>query len=171
MSIPTLQLTKIAKRWKDILHNSQRLREYCVEKYKKPPTIFVGVNGKKFPDSRHCPAIFILPGIKTEGLMPAEYPYALTISWSVLQQDVVVDGVRQKWSECVNGELIEFLGVYESDDFGQLVMSILQEELMDDWPISKIDYNIDTQEYYPQWPGFAVLTTEIEPAIGEELHY
>lgn len=166
----TLKLTTIAKKWRDILAGSTRIRDYCMAKYQKPPTFFLGINGKKFPDHRHCPAIFILPGIKTEGLIP-EFPYALTVSWSIKQDDIITDGARKKWTENLVGESIEFLGVTETDDFGQLILEVLQAGLDETFPISKIDYNIDTQEYYPQFPGYMILTTEINPAMGEQLEY
>lgn len=170
MAITTLILSKMARRWRDILRDSARIRQYCQNNYGKPPTIFLGVNGKKLPDERHCPAIFILPGIKTEGLIP-EFQYALSVSWSIKQPDVEVDGIRKKWTENLTGESIEFLGVTESDQFGQMIFEELQSAVEDDFPITKMDYNIEIQEHYPQFPGFMILTTEIEPAMGEEITY
>lgn len=169
-TITTLQINTMARRWRDIIKNSTRIRDFCIEKYNKAPTIFVGVNGKKLPDKRHGPAIFILPGVKTEGLIP-EFAFALSVSWFIVQENVLVDGVQQKWHENITGELVEFLGAYESDDFGQIIWEVLAEELMDSFPISKAEYNIDTQEHFPQWPGFMILTTEIEPSMGEVLNY
>ena len=64
------------------------------------------------------------------------------------------------------------LGMYECDDFGQLIYDELQAALLEiGFPITKVEYNIDTQAFYPQFPGYMVLTTEIEPAMGEEIEY
>ncbi len=171
MAITTLQLKIMARRWRDILKNSTRIRDFCVEKYGRRPTIFVGVNGRKLPDKRHGPAIFILPGVKTEGLIP-EFAHAIAVSWFIVQEKISVDGVEQPWRENVTGELIEFLGAYEADDLGQIIYEVLAEELMDDYPITKAEYDIDTSpEYFPQWPGHMVLTTEIDPCMGEIIYY
>jgi len=57
-------------------------------------------------------------------------------------------------------------------DFGQLIYETLQEALIaDSFPLSKVEYNIETQAYFPQFPGYMVLTTEIEPAMGEDIKY
>lgn len=167
----TLKLKTIALRWRDILMDSAEIRDFCIEKYNKPPTIFMGVNGKKLPSKKHCPAIFILPGVKTEGLDQAELAYGICISWSIDQPNVMVDGEIKPWSEDITGKVIEFLGVYETDDFGQLIYEALQSELMESFPVSKIDYHIETSAEWPQFPGFMVLETNIEPAMGEELEY
>lgn len=151
--------------------NSTEIHDFCMNQYGKPPTIFMGVNGKKLPDKKYCPAIFILPGVKTEGLDQDVLSYGLCISWSIVQPNVMVDGEIKAWSESLTGNVIEFMGVYEADDFGQLIYEVLQAELMSNFPVSKMDYNIDTQAYFPQFPGYMVLTTDIEPAMGEELEY
>jgi len=167
----TLKLKTMAMRWRDILINSTEINDFCQDKYGKPPTIFMGINGKKLPDKKHCPAIFILPGIKTEGLDQSELSYGISISWSIDQPNVMVDGEIVRWNETLTGEVIEFLGVYETDDFGQLIYEVLQAELMDNFPVSRVDYSIETQDYWPQFPGYMILTTIIEPAMGEELDY
>lgn len=167
----TLKLKTIALRWRDILMNSPEIRDFCVDKYGKPPTIFMGVNGKKLPDKKYCPAIFILPGVKTEGLDQAELSYGIGVSWSIDQSNVMVDGEVKPWSESLAGEVIEFLGVYETDDFGQLIYEVLQTELMDNFPVSKVTYNIETSSDWPQFPGYMLLETIIEPVMGENLEY
>ncbi|MDU2063778.1 MAG: hypothetical protein E6713_02970 [Sporomusaceae bacterium] len=167
----TLKLKTMAMRWRDILLASDSIRNFCLDKYGKPPTIFVGVNGRKLPDKKHCPAIFILLGVKTEGADQDVQTYAASISWSIMQNDVMVDGEIKPWAENLTGEVIEFLGGYETDDFGQLIYEVLQTELMDSFPISKVEYNIDTQAYFPQWPGYMIISTDIEPSMGEELEY
>lgn len=166
----TLQLKIIAQRWLEILHNSAEIRDFCMERYRKPPTLFMGVNGKKLPNKKHCPAVFILPGVKSEGVDQPELSYGICVSWSIDQPNVMVDGEIKPWSEDITGEIIEFLGVYESDDFGQLIYEILQDQI-ENFPISKIDYNIETSQDWPQFPGYMILQTTIEPAMGEELEY
>lgn len=167
----TLKLKTMAMCWRDILMDSAEIKNFCLEKYGKLPTIFVGVNGKKLPDKKYCPAIFILPGVKTEGLDQSELSYGIVVSWSIDQPHVIVDGEITPWNGAEKGEAIEFLGVYETDDFGQLIYEVLQSELTDIFPISRVDYSIETQEYWPQFPGYMILTTNIYPAIGEELNY
>ena len=170
--IHTLKLKTIALRWRDIILASTAIRDFCVEKYGKPPTLFVGVNGKRLPDKKHCPAIFIIPGVKTEGLDQPENSYGIAISWAILQPNVMVDGVTVPWTENITGEVIEFLGAYESDDFGQLIYETLQTVAMDEHPISKVDYEVDgSSEFCPQWPGHMILQTDIEPTLGETLTY
>jgi hypothetical protein len=167
----TLKLKTIALRWRDILMDSAKIHDFCMERYGKPPTIFMGVNGQKLPAKKHCPAIYILPGVKKEGADQTELSYGLCVSWSIVQQNVMLDGEIKPWNENDTGKLIEFLGVYETDDFGQLIYETLQAELSDIFPISKMEYNVNTQVYWPQFPGYMVLTTDIRPGIGEEIEY
>lgn len=169
----TLKLKTIAMLWRDIILNSDEIKTFCLEKYNKEPTIFVGVNGKKLPDKKYCPAIFILPGIKTEGADEDELSYGLCVSWSIDQSKVIVDGIEKIWEEKLEGNTIEFLGTYETDDFGQLIYDTLQKNLLNKgiFPISRNEYNVESQMYFPQFPGFMVLTTHIQPAFGEEINY
>jgi len=168
----TLKIKTMAMRWRDIIMDSTEINDFCMNKYGKKPTIFMGVNGKKLPDKKHCPAIFILPGIKAEGGNQDVLSYGLCVSWTIANENILVDGETVKWSETLTGNVIEFLGMYETDDFGQLIYETLQQVLIDNsFPISKIEYNIDTQAYFPQFPGYMVLTTELEPAMGENIIY
>jgi len=106
----TLKIKTMAMAWRDILMGSVEIENFCMEKYGKKPTIFMGVNGNKLPDKRYCPAIFILPGIKTEGGGQDVLSYGICVSWSVNQPRVMVDGVEMSWSETLEGEVIEFFG-------------------------------------------------------------
>jgi len=168
----TLKLKTMAMVWRDVLMNSQKIKDFCQQKYEKVPTIFMGVNGRDLPDKKYCPAIFILPGIKTEGADQDVLSYGICVSWSICQPKAIVDGVEKAEAVRITGNVIEMLGMYECDDFGQLIYDELQAALLEiGFPITKVEYNIDTQAFYPQFPGYMVLTTEIEPAMGEEIEY
>ncbi len=169
----TLKLKTMAMVWRDILVDSADIAYFCKKKYGKKPTVFMGVNGCKLPNEVYCPLICIIPGIKTEGADEEIQRYGLGISWVIKQPNVLVDGVEKAWSDDLDGSLIEFLGMYESDEFGQLIYEVLQSWLIENgsFPISKIEYSINTQAYFPQFPGNMILVTEIEPAMGEILEY
>lgn len=170
--VPTLKLKTMAMSWRDILINSVKIRDFCNEKYGKPPTFFMGLTGQKLPPAKFCPFIAIVGGVKKEGLDEEEYPYFLGVSWVILQKNVMVDGKIVPWTENVTGEVIEFLGAYEADDLGQLIYDELQNVLGDNWPISKIDYEVDwAPTWYPQWPGHMIATTTIMPTMGENIEY
>lgn len=170
--IHTLKLKTIAMCWRDIILSSDAIRNYCLDKYGKPPTIFMGVNGKKLPEDKHCPYICIMPGVKNEGLDQDPLTYGIAISWAIVQSDVLVDGELRKWNENLTGEVIEYLGVYESDDFGQLIYETIQAAVMDNHPVTKLEYEVNgASEYIPQWPGHMILQTDIEVAMGEEIEY
>ena len=159
--------------WRDILTESTAIRNFCIDKYGKPPTFFMGLNGQRLPNARFCPLISIVGGVKKEGLDEESFSYFLAVSWVVEQKNIMVDGQTAVWTEnSTTGEIIEFLGAYESDDLGQLIYAELQAVLGDNWPISKIDYEVDwAPQYYPQWPGHMIAATSIMPTMGEEIEY
>ncbi|MDF2631431.1 MAG: hypothetical protein K0Q85_27 [Caproiciproducens sp.] len=169
---PTLKLKTIAMTWRDILMESGKIRGFCQEKYGKPPTIFMGMNGQRLPVKETCPYIAIVGGVKKEGLEEESFLYHIGISWVIMQSNALVDGEIKPWSEKLTGETIECMGVYECDELGQLIYEVLQEALGDSWPISKIDYEVDwAPPYFPQWPGHMVAATSILPTMGEEIEY
>lgn len=169
----TLKLKTMAMVWRDVLADSSAIADFCMEKYGKKATFFMGVNGSKLPNEAYCPLICIIPGIKTEGADEEILRYGLGISWVINQPNVLVDGEEKAWSDDLEGSMIEFLGMYESDELGQLIFETLQTWLMDNgsFPISKMEYSINTQAYFPQFPGNMILVTEIEPAMGETIVY
>jgi hypothetical protein len=110
MTLPTMTLQSIVKKWRDAIKNSSAISAFCKEKYGKDLTIFVGYNGKKPPHDEDCPFVVIFPGTKTEGLGEPEYQYMVSVGWAIIQSSIeVIDGVH------------EVQGVYETDQLGQLI--------------------------------------------------
>jgi len=167
----TLDLTSIAEKWSDTLAASTRLKAWCQEKYGKDPTIFYAANGRKLPDKKYCPVVIVLPGLKHEGISEDPLKYIISVSWCVENNKATVDGVSAAWNEKLTGSYIKFDGARETDEFGQLIYEIIQEVAKDIFPVSSVDFSIETQEFFPQWPGFMILSTDIEPTFGEIIKY
>ena len=159
MAIQTITLESIVKKWRDAIKNSTAISAFCTTKYRKSLSLFVGVNGKKPPTENDCPLIIIFPGSKVEGLGESEYQYMISVGWSILQPSVTV----------VNG-VSETTGTYETDELGQLIYAAIAEASLD-YPITHIEYSIETNEFFPQFPGRIDAIITVPVAFGANLTY
>lgn len=157
--ISTLKLNDIIIKWRDALHASQPIRDYCLSKYSKAPKIYVGINGKNPPSDTDCPMIILYPGRKLEGLELKEYTYTITVGWSIVQN-----------ASTTANDVTEYSGVAECDALGQLIYLELAQ-LSTGNPISEVKYNIEPVAYYPRFPGRMDITLKITSVNGYSIEY
>lgn len=157
--IPTLKLSDIISKWRNALQSSLAIHSYCLEKYNKAPTIQVGINGKTLLQDSACPVIILYPGAKSEGLELQEYSYKLSVGWTILQP-----------TSTVNDNVIEYTGVTECDDLGQLIYQELVQ-ISPDNPVSEVNYSIEPVAYYPRFHGRMDVTLKITPISGFTITY
>lgn len=157
--VQTLQLSDIVRKMCNALRNDQALNDFCEERYGKLLTILVGVNTKQLPAKMDCPFIVISPGSKSEGVGDAEHQYKISVAWCVYNGASVTE----------NG-VTEYLGVYETDDMGQLIYKALVT-LNPDNPIKHIDYSVDGMTNFPQFSGHMEATIVIPVVLGGTITY
>lgn len=155
----TIALETISKKLRDALVGDTAIATFCQAKYKKAPSFFVGFDAKSPPKDTQCPAIIILPGMKIEGDEIDEFQYMLTVSWSILNGAVTT----------TNG-VVEFTGLYESDQLGQLILACLAEASTNS-PITSAEYSIDATMSHPQFPGRLDITFTNSVCIGGDLTF
>jgi hypothetical protein len=157
--VQTLQLSTIVRKLCNTLRNDQALNDFCKEKYGKPLTILVAMNTKQLPAKMDCPFVVISPGRKSEGTGDTEHQYTIPVAWCVYN----------KASTTENG-ITEYLGVYETDDMGQLIYEALVE-LNPNNPIKHIDYTVGGMTSFPQFSGHMEATIVIPIVMGGTINY
>jgi hypothetical protein len=157
--IPTLAITSVMKKWLNALANDPDIKAYCLDKFGKEPTFFLEIDKRNPPKKEHCPFIVIWPGKKTEGLSNSSYPYSASIGWVILEEE-----------KETTGNTIEYKGVYEADDLGQLILKAVSE-VNPSCPITNVDYSVELTEYQPQYGGRMDITISIPVTIGGVLNY
>ena len=160
MYMATIKLTGIANKWHGGIRNSTEIADFCQEKYGRNLKIYTGMDEKKKPTDKDCPYCVIMPGTKFEGAGNPEYKYMLTIAWCILNKTPAI----------TIGDDITQPGTVECDDLGQLILAAVAE-LNPSYPVSDIDYDIETLDYIPQYPGRMHLTITVPVVMGAKLEY
>ena len=156
---PTIPITDFTRKWRDAIANSAAISAFCSQKYGKPLSLYVGIDGKKSPTDKNCPLVVIFPGGKTEGIGEGEYSYTGSIGWSIVQPNVTVtDG------------LAENTGVYEADELGQLILTTIAE-INPSYPVTRVDYSFESNDFFPQYPGRMDITIQIPVVMGTQISY
>lgn len=89
-----------------------------------------------------------------EGDGAESFAYHPSVAWSVVNEAVTqIDNVK------------EYPGLYESDDFGHLILSELAGASEIAF-ITEVGYSIDECNHIPQFPGRADITIEIVQTLG-----
>ena len=157
--IPTITLQSIVEKWRDAIKYSSAISSFCQTKYGKPLTLYVGFNGKNPPKAENCPFAVIFSGTKTEGLGEPEYQYMVSIGWAILQDDVTItNGVH------------EVIGAKESDQLGQLLYEAIAEASTN-YPVTHVEYDVETQTFFPQFPGRIDAVISVPVTMGANLVY
>jgi len=159
MSYQTISVSSILRTWRDKLHTDEDLENWCRDRYRKPLQIFVGLDGKHPPTGVNCPCIILFPGTKVEGLEEGQYSYFLSIGWSVENQEI----------SCSKG-VTEYQGLYDCDDLGQMLWGIVQGASPDN-PCSRVSYDINSTDFFPQFPGRMDIRIDVTPSIGGVMGY
>jgi hypothetical protein len=84
--IKTLPLMTIITAWGKALGQNAEINAFCLSKYNKTPTIYVGINKKKPPTEDDCPYIVIRPGVKEEGELDV-YSYVISVGWAIKNEN------------------------------------------------------------------------------------
>ena len=154
MNIPTLKISDIVNKWKEALVSSEEINAFCMERYGRQPQIRIGVNKKRPPTESDCPVIVLRPGAKREGEYEETYTYVISVGWAIRNE-----------TEYVVGRTYEMQGTEEVDDLGQLILQEIQQ-ISSNYPISTIDYELETIDFFPQFVGEMLLSVCITPLIG-----
>ena len=156
---PSLNLSNFIIKWRDALVNSQEIDDFCQSKYGKSLKLFIGLDVNQPPTKQDCPYILIYPGKKVEGASKKINRYTIPIEWSINNN-----------TKTESNNLIELPGGYEVEELGQLVLMVLNGASVDH-PISKVDYNAEITESFPQFIRRMEVKFHFIPALGGSLVY
>jgi hypothetical protein len=150
----TLPLMSIAKRWAEALAADPNITDFCQAKYGKQQIIYLGMDTKHLPNSDNCPRIIIQIGEKLEGEGERQHQYILTVGWTIK---------NEKFAQADN--IIEYAGMQECDDLGQLIYSCINS-VNPDFPIETATYTIAPIDFFPQFVGDLEAVITINNVIG-----
>lgn len=156
---PSLKLSDIIVKWRDVLVKSQEIDDFCQNRYAKPIKIFIGLDAEHPPADQDCPYILIRLGKKMEGADKKVYRYVIPVEWGIRNNTKIEDS-----------NLVELPGLYDSDELGQLILTVLSNA-GGNCPISKVDYCKETVESFPQFVGRMEVKFYFNPALGGTLVY
>ena len=83
-----------------------------------------------------------------------DFAHQTSIAWSIVNEAIIT-----------TGNVREYLGVYESDELGQLIVSEVAAASNKAF-IASVDYSLESYSHYPQFPGRAEITIEIPHTLG-----
>ncbi|WP_144350845.1 hypothetical protein [Sporomusa termitida] len=130
-----------------------------MQKYSKPLSLYIGIDGKKPPADTNCPLVIVFPGGKVEGGGETECRYTGSIGWSIIQSHVAKqDGI------------IENTGLYEADELGQLLLATIAE-INPSYPVSHVEYSFESNDFFPQFPGRMDITIQVPVRMGTQISY
>lgn len=104
--------------------------------------------------------IILFPGNKDEGLEQDTFTYRASVGWSIVNETVDTSAPG----------IVKYPGVFESDHLGQLIWGVLAEASSDN-PVSRVFYDLEAVEFFPQIPGRMDLEIDITPPIGATIEY
>jgi hypothetical protein len=155
----SIALYSIIDKWADKLLNSEKINQYCLTKYGMLPLIQKGWDQQNSPTDEDCPYIAIHEAHKEEGLGQSEYDYMITVLWAVTNDNYTMEG-----------RLKVYDGAVECDELGQLIVDELQM-VNPSFPINTVDYTIANENYFPGFPGQALLSITIPVVMGANITY
>ncbi|MEN6568058.1 MAG: hypothetical protein ABFC57_17375 [Veillonellales bacterium] len=157
--LPTLALSAILKKWRDVISTDSAILAYCTEKYNVAPKLFVEIDERNPPKEDSCPYIVLWPGHKVEGLNNVAYQYVIPVSWVIYQR-----------AKVTTGAITEYSGVYEIDELGQLILKAVAEA-NPDYPVTNVDFASNLTDYQPQYVGHMEITISVAITMGADLEY
>ena len=156
--IPTLEFKTIIDKWKTTILNSDKINNFCMEKYSKKPKIIIGMDVEQLVNIDNCPAVCIFPDTKNEGVTQDENTYSLVVGWSILN-DTINQDIENVY---------EMEGWRDSDSFGNIIYQELS--VCGNHPISKVEFQLFSG-HQPQFPGYFTAEISIQKTLGAELNY
>ena len=156
----TLSFKTLLQRWRDTLAASGELKTFCQSRFGKDPTIIVHSSYAALPEENSCPCIILSPGYKIEGPNEDEFIYYVMVRWSIVNSTIEtsIPGVT------------EYAGMYDSDDFGQLIYSLL-DQVSQSYPVGRVKYEIEKEATFPQFPGYQWCKIRFNPSISGAIEY
>ena len=155
----TIPLMDIAMKQAEALRSSEAIRDFCLAKYGKLPTIIVGYNEKRKPGREDCPAILILRMGKIEGEDSREFRYFTLVGWMIINdQETEENGIR----------VLE--GLRDGDALGHLIYETLCH-LSPNYPVSESHYEIEGFEFFPLIVGEMQLNISVPRTMGIKIQY
>lgn len=151
----TASLVNLTRLFAEKLADSEEIKQYCTEHYKKEQIVFLGTDLKQPPSEDTCPYIVVVPGEKQEGLTQKQFTYVVDIMWCISNKEITKD------------KLVEFVGMDEADNLGQLILNTVVNSLKNS-VVNQIDYSVNGLTEYPQFPGQMSLTINVPHVIGTE---
>lgn len=151
----TASLVNLTRLFAEKLADSEEIKQYCTEHYKKEQIVFLGTDLKQPPPQDTCPYIVVVPGEKQEGLTQKQFTYVVDIMWCISNKEITKD------------KLVEFVGMDEADNLGQLILNTVVNSLKNS-VVNQIDYSVNGLTEYPQFPGQMSLTINVPHVIGTE---
>lgn len=151
----TASLVNLTRLFAEKLADSEEIKQYCTEHYKKEQIVFLGTDLKQSPPEDTCPYIVVVPGEKQEGLTQKQFTYVVDIMWCISNKEITKD------------KLVEFVGMDEADNLGQLILNTVVNSLKNS-VVNQIDYSVNGLTEYPQFPGQMSLTINVPHVIGTE---
>lgn len=152
----SLEISDFLKKFRDLITANAALTAFATEKYGKAPFVFVGVDTKAPPEESTMPHIILLPGDPSseEGVEAATCIYRVEILWAVKDESV---------TESVN--MLEALGVYNSDRFGKLIWESIRR-FSSNCPASKADFSVEGAAFAPIYPGSMLIEIRVPVVMG-----
>lgn len=154
-----LPLIDVIKKWANALVNSQELLDFCEEKYQKPPTIFIAYDAEHPPTQDDHPLVILHYAKKTEGEQIDQYNYFFMVDWGVMNSKATR-----------TGNLVEFEGYAEANQMGEIILDVISN-VSNDYPIAKVDFDIEPELYFPIIPGQMKIYLDIEISLGMDINY
>lgn len=151
----TASLVNLTRLFAEKLADSEEIKQYCTQHYKKEQIVFLGTDLKQPPPEDTCPYIVVVPGEKQEGLTQKQFTYVVDIMWCISNKEITKD------------KLVEFVGMDEADNLGQLILNTVVNSLKNS-VVNQIDYSVNGLTEYPQFPGQMSLTINVPHVIGTE---
>lgn len=151
----TASLVNLTRLFAEKLADSEEIKQYCTQHYKKEQIVFLGTDLKQPPSEDTCPYIVVVPGEKQEGLTQKQFTYVVDIMWCISNKEITKD------------KLVEFVGMDEADNLGQLILNTVVNSLKNS-VVNQIDYSVNGLTEYPQFPGQMSLTINVPHVIGTE---
>ncbi|MFQ7192557.1 MAG: hypothetical protein ACLRPD_11670 [Megamonas funiformis] len=151
----TASLVNLTRLFAEKLADSEEIKQYCTDHYKKEQIVFLGTDLKQPPSEDTCPYIVVVPGEKQEGLTQKQFTYVVDIMWCISNKEITKD------------KLVEFVGMDEADNLGQLILNTVVNSLKNS-VVNQIDYSVNGLTEYPQFPGQMSLTINVPHVIGTE---
>lgn len=139
------ELTGALKHFAETIRDNAAIREFCVSRYGKRPTIQVGLDLKRPP--KDVP-IVVFYEASVERDLDAKPQAGFAVAWCIANEAVdETDGIRR------------YVGFDESDELGELIRTALAP-VTAQYRVRIESYGVNATEWFPQFPGSLFMAIE-----------